>query len=202
MSTATLDPPAGGEVAEPRLYRWTRDEYYKAAEAGLFFGRRVELIEGQIFEMSAIYGPHATAVRLADEAVRAAFGKGWVIRLQNPLASGEASDPEPDVAVVAGQIRDFTDEHPKSAALVIEVADSSLAHDRRHKGSLYAKAGIADYWIINLPDKQLEVHHDPQPDPKAEYGFSYKDVQTFTAGQTVSPLAEPKAVIKVSDLLP
>lgn len=202
MSTATLDPLVSGEIAEPRPYHWTRNEYYKAAEAGLFFGKRVELIEGQIFEISAIYSPHATAVCLADDVLRKAFGKGWAVRVQNPLSFGAASDPEPDVAVVAGQIRDFKDEHPKTAALIIEVADSSLAHDRKHKGSLYAKAGITDYWIANLPDKQLEVHRDPQPDAKSEYGFSYASIQVFKTGQVVSPLAKPEVVIAVADLLP
>ncbi len=202
MSTMTLDDVADGAVADvPRVHQWTRDEFYKMDEAGLFDGKRVELIEGQVIEMSAIYGPHATAVTLADETLREIFGRGWVVRVQNPL-SFETSDPQPDVAVIVGKARDFRDTHPATAALIIEVADSSLIYDRNYKSSLYAKAGIADYWIVNLQDEWLEVHRRPIANAKAQFGFSYADIRIFKAGDNVSPLAKPKAMIAVADLLP
>jgi Uma2 family endonuclease len=190
------------ENPDPRLHRWTREEYYKMGEIGLFEGKRVELIEGQVIEMSPICSPHMTSVTLADDILRKVFSEGWVVRIQGPLSLGLSSDPQPDVALVAGQARDFKDAHPTTATLVIEVADTSLSYDRRYKASLYAKAGIADYWILNLPDRQLEVHRRPVADADAQFGFSYADKQIFREGEAVAPLAKPKATIAVRDLLP
>ncbi len=197
MATIATDLPL-----EPRVHKWTREEYYKMGDMGMFEGKRVELIEGQVIEMSPIYELHATAVSVADDLLREAFGKGWAIRIQNPLSLGEASDPQPDVAVVAGKNRDFKEQHPTTAALVIEVADCSLSYDRNYKASLYAKAGIADYWIVNLPERQLEVHRQPRADAASEFGFSYAEKQICKEGESVAPLAKPEAVIAVADLLP
>ncbi|HYE75078.1 MAG TPA: Uma2 family endonuclease, partial [Blastocatellia bacterium] len=86
--------------------------------------------------------------------------------------------------------------------LVIEVADSSLEYDRDYKGSLYARVGINDYWIINVREQQLEVHRQPVADNEAEFGFSYADIQILKAGDSISPLVKPEAVIAVADLLP
>ena len=187
--------------ADPKPYRWTREEYYKLGEVGIFADKNVELIEGEVIEMSPIYSPHMTGVTLADDVMREVFGKGWVVRVQGPLSLGTDSDPQPDVAVVAGKTRDFRNAHPATAALVIEVADSSLAYDRKQKASIYAKAGIADYWIVNIPDKQLEVYRRPIADKKAKYGFSYAETLIFRKDDVVKPLAKPKATIAVADLL-
>lgn len=189
-------------INEPRTYLWSREDYYKMSDTGLFNGKRVELIEGQVIEMSAMYGPHATAVTLADDTLREVFGKGWVVRIQLPISISGISEPEPDVAIVAGKARNFKESHPTSAALVIEVADSSLEYDRDFKGSLYAKTGIADYWIINLFHEQIEVYRRPIADDEAEFGVSYGDKLVFKRGDSVRPLAKPKATIAVADLLP
>src|SRR5215468_2290997 len=161
-------------IPESRPYLWTREKYYKMGEIGLFEDKRVELIEGEVIEMSPIYSPHATSVTLAGDVLRAIFGKGWVVREEKPLSLGDDSDPEPDIALVEGKARDFKDAHPTTAALVIEVADSSLSYDRSRKASLYAKAGIPDYWILNLQDRQIEVHRRPISDGASEFGFSYE----------------------------
>ncbi|HKQ76319.1 MAG TPA: Uma2 family endonuclease [Blastocatellia bacterium] len=189
-------------ISESRPYQWTREEYYKMDEFGFFDDKRVELIEGEVIEMSPINSPHATSVTLSGEVLREIFGKGWVVREEKPLSFGINSDPEPDIAVVAGKIRDFEEAHPSTAALVIEVADSSLIYDRTRKATLYAKAGIADYWILNLQDRQIEVHRRPIADANAEFGFSYGDKMIFKEGDSVKPLAKPKASIEVADLLP
>ncbi len=189
-------------IPEPRPYRWTREEYYKLGELGFFDDKRVELIEGEVIEMSPIYSPHATSVTLAGDVLREIFGKGWVVREEKPLSLGINSDPEPDLALIAGKPRDFKEAHPSTAALVIEVADSSLLYDRNRKASLYAKAGIADYWIVNLQDRQVEVHRRPIADANAEFGFSYGDKLIFLEDDSVKPLAKPKASIAVADLLP
>jgi Uma2 family endonuclease len=189
-------------IPESRPYRWTREEYYKIGEIGFFEDKRVELIEGEVIEMSPIYGPHATSVTLAGEVLREIFGKGWVVREEKPLSLDVDSDPEPDIALVEGKARDFKDAHPTTAALVIEVADSSLSYDRTRKASLYAKAGIPDYWILNLQDRQIEVHRRPISDGASEFGFSYGDKMIFKEDDSVRPLAGPKVSIAVADLLP
>jgi Uma2 family endonuclease len=182
--------------------RWTRDEYYRMAEAGIFKpGERVELIDGEVVEkVSPQSPPHANATVVVSEALRAAFHEGHHVRVQVPLLLG-SSEPEPDVAVVAGHPRDFSD-HPTAAVLVVEVAQSSLAADRSEKASLYARAGIADYWIVNLVDRRLEVYRDPIELPSAPHGFAYAAATVLLPGQSVRPLARPDAEVAVDALLP
>jgi Uma2 family endonuclease len=172
------------------------------AEVGLFDGKHVELIEGQVIEMSPMGSPHITAVTLTSEVLRRVLGPGYFVRTQGPLDLGTMSEPEPDVAVIAGAIRDYTHVHPTTAVLIVEVADSSLTYDRTTKASLYAKADIADYWILNLIDRRLEVYRHPIADPEQPYGFGYDEVTRFTASDVVIPLAAEQAVIVVAELLP
>ncbi len=197
-----MSTPQTQIVTEPKPHRWTREEYYKMGEQGFFQDRRVELIEGEVIEMSPVYAPHVTSVMATTEILREVFGKGWLIREEKPLGLGINSDPEPDVVVVAGKRGDFKDAHPTTAALIIEVADSSLSYDRTYKASLYAKAGITDYWIVNLQERQIEVYRRPMVDANARFGFSYADKMIFKEGDSVKPLVKPKAAIAVADLLP
>ncbi len=190
----TLEPP--------RVHQLTRDEYYKMGEVGMFEGKHVELIEGRIIEMSPMGSPHRTSVVLAGDALRSAFGVRAFVQTQSPMDLGEVSEPEPDVAVVAGEVRDYSQAHPKTAVLIVEVSESSLDYDRTEKASLYAKAGIPDYWVLNLIDRRLEVCRDPVPDRNELYGFGYRSVTILSAGDTVAPLAAPQASIAVADLLP
>ena len=118
---------------------WSRSEYERMAEAGIFEpGVRMELIDGEILETAPQGTRHFTAIRLIEDALRSIFGDGWDIRTQGPLAIDDRSEPEPDVAVVHGSPRDFRDAHPDSASLVVEVADTSLGFDRLRKKRLYA----------------------------------------------------------------
>lgn len=188
--------------AEPHVHLWTREEYYQMAHMGLFQGKRVESIEGQVIVMSPMGSLHATAVTFAARAVEKSFGAGHFVRWLMPLALGERSEPEPDVAVIAGDVRDYTHDHPATAALIVEVADTSLAYDRTTKGSLYARAGIPEHWIVNLVDRQVEVYRDPRPDPVAEYAFTYA-LQTIVRGEeTITPLSQPSSAVRAADLLP
>lgn len=187
---------------EPRRFRWTRGEYYRMAEMGLFDGRRVELIGGEIFEMSPQQSDHAEAVTLAQETMMQVFGQGYRVRVQLPLSLGLESDPEPDVAVVAGVPHGFRHAHPTTALLIVEVAESTLSFDRTEKASLYASAGITDYWIVNLVDRQLEVRRNPIPAPAQLYGWEYAQITILTAADSVSPLAAPQASVAVANLLP
>src|SRR2546426_100587 len=126
-----------------RMRRWTRKEYDQLIEIGIFHeDEPIELIGGQLVVAEPQGTPHVTALGLTADALRVAFGRGWVVRVQGPLALDDESEPEPDVAVVPGGHRDYLGEHPSRPPLVVEIADSSLEFDRHHKGSLYARAAV------------------------------------------------------------
>ena len=125
-----------------------------------------------------------------------------MIRSQLPFLVDDACEPELDVAVIEGNIRDGLDEHPSSALLLIEIADSSLPYDQTTKASVYAKAQIAEYWIVNLINESVDVYRLPQPYDQAEAGYAYAEVVSLTRGEVLTPLARPGSHIGVSDLLP
>jgi Uma2 family endonuclease len=128
-----------------QLRRWSRAEYDRMIDAGVLTTEdHVELIDGEIVTMTPQKSRHATAVWLAQIAIGRAFGEPFGVRTQLPLALDPGSEPEPDIAVVTGSPRDYSDEHPSTAVLIVEVADASLAFDRTVKASLYARAGIPD----------------------------------------------------------
>jgi Uma2 family endonuclease len=145
--------------------------------------------------------PHCISMDQVAEVLRKLFPVGHWVRMQMPLDFGPHSEPQPDVAVVAGERKHFTD-HPTTALLVVEVSDTTLTFDRDRKASLYAQAGIADYWIVNLNDRQLEVYRNPVPDPSQPLGWGYADRTVLSAADVVSPLAAPQAQVAVADLLP
>ncbi len=186
-----------------RTRRWKRVEYERLIEKGIFLpGDRLELLAGELVVREPQGTPHAVGIGLAAEALRRAFGPGWDVRVQLPVALDDESEPEPDVAVVPGGPRDYLAAHPSRPVLVVEVAETSLALDRTHKGSLYARAGLADYWILNLVDGVLEVYRQPAPSSSAPFGWAYGEVQSLGATGLVSPLAAPSARIPVAALLP
>lgn len=183
--------------------RWTREEYDRLVEQGVLTrDDKVELIEGEIVPVAPHNAPPATAMLLGQEALRSAFGMGYDVRPALPLIAGDDSEPEPDLAVVRGNPRDFTHQHPSSAVLIVEIAESSLATDRGRKARLYARQGIPEYWIENLRDRILEVHRDPRTGPDVPSGAAYATRLIFREGDAISPLEAPDARIAVSDLLP
>jgi Uma2 family endonuclease len=143
--------------------------------------------------------PHATAIELATDALRTAFGSGWRVRVQLPLVLGLDTDPLPDIAIVAGKPRD-TPTHPTTAALVVEVSDTTLALDLTEKAELYATGGVANYWVLDLTGLRLLVFRDPAPVPAG--GTAYRTHQTLGPAESVTPLAASNSPITVSDLLP
>ena len=186
-----------------QMRRWTRQEYDRMIEAGVLTPEdRVELIEGEILTMTPQGTAHFTAMSLAQEALRAAVGPAFHVRTQGALALGSASEPEPDIAIVGGKVRDYRDHHPASAVLVIEIADSSIVHDREDKGSLYARFGIPEYWIVNLPERVIEVYRDREPEERARFGWRYRRVERYSAGDIIVPATLPGARMAVADLLP
>src|SRR5262245_58138481 len=138
--------------ADPRPFRWTPEQYCRLSDEGYFDGRRVELIGGEIVEMASQHNIHLAAIKLTDVALCQAFGAAFWVRAQGTLDLSPHGMPDPDVAVVPGSPRGVaaTTPNPTSALLVVEVAESTLAYDRGAKASLYAAAGITDYWIVNL----------------------------------------------------
>jgi len=196
-------PPQGAEGWTPQPYRWTREQFYEMGDAGLFEGRRAILVEGEILAMPAMGDLHRGILTLASDVLRDVFGVGFFVSVQCPFDIGRATDPEPDVAIIRGSVLDYFGRGLTEAALIVEVSDSTLPYDRRGKASLYASAGIADYWIINISQEppQVEVHRQPAPDAAQPHGFGYGDVRAYVAGEIVQPLAAPGPVA-VSALLP
>jgi Uma2 family endonuclease len=177
----------------PRPLRWTCDEFHRVGDLGLFEGRRAKLIDGVLIEEGPMNPPHAIVLGLVEEAIRVAFGPGWWLRHQSPLVLGLATDPMPDLAVVSGRPRDYTT-HPNTAALVVEVADTSLAFDTTEKRLLYAQAGIADYWVVDINARQVLVYRDPQ-------GGDYTQTRTYALNESIALLAVPTASVRVADLI-
>jgi Uma2 family endonuclease len=185
------------------IRRFKRVEYERLTELGVFKpGERLELLDGLLIVREPQATPHATAVRLALAALRTAFGRGWLVETQLPIALDDASQPEPDVSVVPGEARDYRTAHPSQPVLIVEVADTTLDEDRTFKAALYARAGITDYWIVNLIDRVLEVYREPVRSPAAPHGWRYASVVIARPPDAVSVLAAPHARVAVADLLP
>ncbi len=156
---------------------------------------RVELVDGIVYDMAPQSSFHSTAVCALQEALRGIFSSGCTLRVQMPLALGDDAEPEPDLAVVPGRFEDYAFAHPSTALLVAEVADSSLVHDRRRKGPLYARNGIPEFWLVDLTRKTLEVHRQPE-------GGIYRSRTLLAQEDSVSPLLRPDAVLAVASLFP
>jgi Uma2 family endonuclease len=192
---------SASHVSPPRalpLRNFSRLEYDKMIDAGVFGqGEHVELVGGAIVEMSPEGPHHAGTIDLIAEILRRTFGPGFTVRVQHPLVIDPDGEPEPDLAVVAGEPRVHLDAHPRSALLVVEVAESSLAYDRREKALLYARAGIPEYWIVNLADRVLEGHRAPT-------AGGYAEVAIMAVGDEILPLEAPPGTerIAVNTLLP
>jgi Uma2 family endonuclease len=186
-----------------RARRWTRGEYDRLISLGIFRpGQHLELLGGHLIVSEPQSSLHSAAVGLVDEALGACFGPGWAVRVQMPIALDDESEPEPDVAVVVGTHRDYAAAHPTRPALLVEVADSSLSDDRGTKAALYARAGIADYWILNLVDRVLEVCRDPVTAAMQSSGWRYRDIAVLRPGTAVAPLSRPDATVEVAAILP
>ena len=183
------------------LWRMTRARYDQMIDAGIFGPEdRVELLDGLLVAREPQGARHAVIVMLVRVAIEIAFGRGFHVREEKPVALDELSEREPDIVVVPGQIRDYFGGHPSRPVLVVEVAETSLGLDRTRKGALYARAGIADYWVVNVKDEVLEVYRDPVH--LADESWKFDSVQLLRRNAVVTPLAAPRARIRVASLLP
>lgn len=171
-----------------------RVEYEQLVAAGAFEDENVELLEGKLVIMAPQGSSHAYAIqKLTMALVRAVRDLGEV-RVQCPLALSDLSEPEPDFAVVAPDA-DVLTSHPSAALLVIEVAEASLRRDRDLKGTLYARAGIPEYWIVDVDAGQVHVHRNP-------HGDGYRDVRTVGPDVKLSPGELPGVTISTAAFLP
>jgi Uma2 family endonuclease len=205
MQPVTTDSSISPSVVQfvggmPPVRQFTVDEYHRMIETGILSENdRVELLDGWILEMSPIGPPHATSVSLVAAALQDVLPAGWHLRTQAPITL-ENGEPEPDVTIVRGGIRDFVTHHPSATdvALLVEVADASLQYDRLQKRPQYAVAGIPEYWIVNLIDRRLEVFRDLAP------GGDYQVTDSIPADGTVDLAIDGKLVasLAVADLLP
>jgi len=191
------------QAERPALYRWTRHEYARLMDHGfLDEDDPIELLDGLLLVKEPQSSPHRTAVLLVAKALDRAFGEGWFVQTQSPIGLDDRSEPEPDVCVVRGSLRDYVDAHPTHPALIVEVAQSGLRVARGRKATAYARGGIGDYWIVNLVDRVLEVHRAPARPGPARRRWGYAAIETLGAEAVMAPLSAPAARVRVADLLP
>jgi Uma2 family endonuclease len=203
MSVATQPGWDLRELPPVPVRRFTVDEYHRMIAAGVFAeDDRLELLDGWIIAKPAQTSPHVTVLGRADAVLRGVLPAGWHVRIRSAITTAD-SEPEPDLAIVRGAARDYLSRHPgpQEIALLIEVADSTLAEDRKFKGRIYARAGIPIYWIINLVDMQIEVYTDPTG-PDATPG--YRQLQTYGPDDLVPVVIEGREMgqITARELLP
>ena len=204
-TTPAVSPALEQSVAVPTdiIWRFSVDQYHAMIQAGILTeDDPVELLEGWLITKMSKNPRHTFVTQLARDTVASLLPPGWYVNTQEPITTAE-SEPEPDVAVVRGNRRQYLDHHPgpQDIALVIEVADSSLPRDRTLKKRIYAAASISLYWIVNLLANQIEVYSDPsgpneQPD--------YRQQQNYGPEEEVPVVIDGREVgrLSVRDLLP
>ncbi len=203
MSVLTTADPMMPLAIEPLLTNnvksWTVEDYHRMSEIGILDpNERTELIAGQIILMVAKGNPHILAVRLLTRTMEASLSDQPVlVSIQEPVQLNNSSEPEPDLAIVQGNMFDYADHHPQPAEiyLIIEVADSTLKYDCQVKDKYYAKANIPDYWVVDLRNRQVHIFRNPTP-------TGYASQLILAESQTVSPLAFPDVVISIGSILP
>ena len=196
MTKSVLTSPAISRHSNGDFF-WTVDRYHLAIDNGIFGeDDKVELIHGKIVNKMPAGAPHEECITLLAEYFRDRFGKQFRYRQEKSINLAElASEPEPDFAVVKDKKYGTYRPAITDIYLLIEVANTSLDKDRSRKAELYAQAGLPEYWIVNLADRQIEVHLQPQPE-QGRYGslITYAEQDTFT-----SPFA---GKVTVAELLP
>jgi hypothetical protein len=203
MTPIPPQPTSPPPVTSADLLRLTLEQYHRMGETGVLTpDHRVELLDGLLVSKPKKKPPHAVATELTRTALAGVIPAGWSVRVQEPITLDD-SETEPDLALVPGSPRTYVPRHPFPAevALVVEVADTSLARDRDWKKRIYARNGIAAYWIVNLVDRVLEVYADPSgPVLTPDYGtakfLSLTDRADVRIGGTVA------GTVAVADLFP
>ena len=180
-------------AAPVRHWRFTVDDYMQMATSGIFDeDDRVELIEGEIYEMSPIGGLHVECVNNLNWLITRAAPETVQTSVQNSLQISDFSVPQPDFVV--GRRRDYRRNVPTAAdvLLLVEVSDTTLRYDRDVKMPLYAQAGVPEAWIADVNQEEIIAHRDPVDD-------IYRDVRAYTKGESLSPVRLPELTVRVSD---
>jgi Uma2 family endonuclease len=175
---------------------WTVDDYHRMVKTGILTGSdRVELLEGQIIEMNPQLPPHAATTQHAFRYLDRLLETVAYVRMQLPVTLKPKSEPEPDIAVVRINANEDGDRHPTpdDILLIIEIADSTLLGDRQQKARIYAKAGISDYWILDVNARQVYVFREPTLD-------GYQQEALLTANTMLAPIAFPDIPISLNQL--
>ena len=197
MTTQIANPPAEtGQVRRRR--RFTVAEYYAMAEAGILTQQdRVELLDGDIVLMAPIGNRHAFCVDWLNRFWVLALAERAIVRIQNPVRLNDSSEPEPDIALLGWRDDFYVSGHPgpQSVLLLIEVADSTVDFDRNQKLLLYARAGIAEFWVVNLQDRRVETYAEPD-------GDRYGAIRYYGPGESVAPLSFPDIALEVANIVP
>ena len=184
-------------AVELKRFRFSRTDYHHLANVGIIKPEaRVELIDGEILEMSPIGRPHRSSVNRVNDVFAPRLHGVAIVQVQSSVALGEYGEPEPDVVLLRYRA-DFykdSDETIEDILLIIEVADTSEAYDRRVKGPLYARFGIPEYWLVDLNRDLVMVYRDPTPD-------GYASSRVFRRGESISPLAFPDLTVAVDAIL-
>jgi Uma2 family endonuclease len=183
------------EVAAARR-RFTRKEYWRMAEVGILGEReRVELIEGEIVEMSPVGRRHTAFVDNLSRLLIRRLPDHVIVRVQGPVALADDTEPQPDLTVLRRRAVPYKDREAwaEDALVVVEVAETSLAYDRSIKRRLYAAAGIPEYWVVDCAAETVEVHRDPGPD-------GYRDVRLVAGAATLAPQAFPDVTLRTTDI--
>jgi Uma2 family endonuclease len=178
-------------------YRFTVDEYDRMAEAGIFDeDSRVELLDGVIVKMAAIGNRHGGVVKWLLHWFEQNLAGRAVVSVQDPVRLSRYSEPQPDLALLRPRADFYRTAHPMPADtfLVVEVADTTLQTDRTTKLPLYAKDGIPEVWIVNLPDGLIEIYRRPGPG-------GYQEIRLARPGETVAPEAFPDLQVLVADII-
>ena len=177
-------------------HRFTVDEYLRMAKAGVLEDARVELLRGEIIEMSPIGSPHASHVTRIDRFFQRLGGDHFMVRCQCPTIVEEHSVPEPDLALVKWRDDYYAKRHPtpEDVLLLVEVSDSSVDKDRRLKLSLYAEAGIPEYWIVDVTRKVVEVYRQPS-------GDRYEESFELQSGQKLELVGLEGVKMELADIL-
>jgi Uma2 family endonuclease len=201
MILKTIHLPLQAQMAG--LHRFSVAEYHKLIDVGILTeDDDVELLDGYLVHKMSRNPPHDATLQLIQETLPRLLPAGWCLRMQSAITLSH-SEPEPDAAIVRGNARTYASHHPGPAdiGLVIEVADSTLDSDRIDKGRIFAEAGIAYYWIVNLVDRQIEVYTLPSA---AAATPSYGQRQDYRIGADVPLLLDTAAVanIPAQELLP
>ena len=175
--------------------KWTIDEYHHMIDAGILDDRHVELLKGEIVEMSPFVEAHAYSSDEAGEYLAKLLAERAKVREAKPITLPNNSEPEPDLAIVQRLGREYREHHPypENIFWLIEYANSSLEKDLETKSKIYAEVGILEYWVVNLKKLHLVVFREP-------YNGEYASKLTLTAG-TIQPLAFPDVSVSVEQII-